>query len=213
MTAALCAITTAETQLAECEAIISKGFGAFVETGLALLAVRAEKLYLVAGFPSFEAYCKTRWGLERVRAYQICDAAQIAHALPMVVNETQARALKPIPAEERAGAISALGVDVTAARITEHARRAGYVTTPPSVKENLTTFATRIANAEKLFIDLISESEDRDFIAVEESVRQMFIEVESRVVEKHPLHALKLEVMLRKLLSKLEQSHAAAVAA
>lgn len=62
--------------LAQCEHIIDRGLRIFFEVGTALLRVRDLRLYR-SEYPSFEAYCADRWGIERRRAYQLMDAATI----------------------------------------------------------------------------------------------------------------------------------------
>jgi post-segregation antitoxin (ccd killing protein) len=87
--------------LESCEAVIERGLGTFVEVGNALIAIRDGKLYR-ADHDTFEAYCSTRWGLSRKRAYDLTGAAEVVAALspmgdvPLPSNERQARALAPM---------------------------------------------------------------------------------------------------------------------
>ncbi len=67
--------------LAECEAVIERGFRSFVDVGSALLAVRDQHLYREAGYGTFAAYAAERWGLKRQRAYELMGAAAVVDAL------------------------------------------------------------------------------------------------------------------------------------
>jgi protein gp37 len=77
------------------------------EVGKALLEIRDEKLYKkVAGFSTFQEYCRERWQMSRPRAYQLIDAAQIASNLSTVVDnpptsERQVRPLTTLEPEEQ----------------------------------------------------------------------------------------------------------------
>lgn len=104
------ALTTNEQrELAECEAVIEAGQKTFVEVGEALTRIRDKRLYR-ATHKSFDLYCQDMWNWTRQRANQLIDAAEVVNQLPnesrvlsttVVKNEAQARALKPVPVEER----------------------------------------------------------------------------------------------------------------
>lgn len=89
--------------LGELEEVITKGERAFKETGLALAKIRDEKLYLAAGYKTFEKYCRERWGFSRQRAYQQIDAAVLVLEMSTRVdidlptNEAQVRPLIGLP--------------------------------------------------------------------------------------------------------------------
>jgi hypothetical protein len=63
--------------LYECEAVIEKHIQTFYEVGKALMEISDKKLYREE-YPTFAEYCKTRWNLERTRAYQIMGGYKIA---------------------------------------------------------------------------------------------------------------------------------------
>ena len=65
-----------QDELKECEVVIERGLQTFYEVGEALLRIRDKHLYRTE-FSSFEDYCQKRWGLERRRAYEFMNAAQI----------------------------------------------------------------------------------------------------------------------------------------
>jgi phage N-6-adenine-methyltransferase len=70
-------ITVAESQRLEVlESVIDAGMQTFVHVGNALLEIRDSRLYRTS-HGTFEDYCRERWGLERRRAYQLMDAAQV----------------------------------------------------------------------------------------------------------------------------------------
>jgi hypothetical protein len=88
-------------ELAECERVIERGLGTFVEVGAALTKIRDGRLYR-ADHVTFEDYCRERWGFSRVRAHHLIDAAGVVGALtivnsdtPTLINEGQARAIAP----------------------------------------------------------------------------------------------------------------------
>lgn len=101
------------SRLEELEGVIQRGFQTFIEVGNALLEIQNSQLYKES-HSSFEAYLKERWNLERRRAYQLIDAAEIAadvnqgsqngKALPAPTSERQIRPLKALPKEQRSEA-------------------------------------------------------------------------------------------------------------
>lgn len=100
------ALLSHESQaLADHEATIEQGLKTFVNVGIALAAIRDERLYR-AEFGTFEDYAERRWGLSGRRAYQIMDAASsvknFSHDGLPAPNESQARELGRIPEEQRA---------------------------------------------------------------------------------------------------------------
>lgn len=52
--------------------------GAPIAIGRALKAIRDRRLYLEAGYPSFDAYCRDRWGFGRTHATSLIRAAEAA---------------------------------------------------------------------------------------------------------------------------------------
>jgi hypothetical protein len=128
------------TTLAECEEVIDRGLQYFIEVGLALIAIRDQRLYL-GSYKTFEEYLKERWGLARTRAYEIMSAAHTHQAMSEIsdivpANEVQAkqlRGLEPAVAAEvmtRAKELSA--GKITAAGIAKARRQ--VVPPPPRVK-------------------------------------------------------------------------------
>ncbi len=90
------------------ETAIERGQAAFVEVGQALAEIQSSKLYR-DDFPTFEAYCRAKWGFEKSAAYQLVSAAIVAEELsaagensPQLRNEAQARELAKAPAGTRA---------------------------------------------------------------------------------------------------------------
>lgn len=133
--------------LARLESVIAGGVDAFRRVGDALTEVLERRLYR-ASHRSFEAYLAARWSITRRRGYQLIEAAAVsleleknlctvgtqssrAAAVPLPVNERQARELARAPHEQRAGTWSAAleaagGAQPTAnlvAELVEKARR------------------------------------------------------------------------------------------
>lgn len=94
--------------LAECEIVIERGMGVFIETGEALMTVRDNRLYRT-DFGTFEDYCRTRWSLSVPYANQLISAARVVETIITAVaseidsedvdipaTESQARELAPL---------------------------------------------------------------------------------------------------------------------
>lgn len=119
--------------LAALERRIERGLQTFHEVGTALLEIRDKRLFRLT-HPTFEAYCRERWGLERARAYQLMGAAEVVSVLgdgggPFPVNEAQARELVPVFHHDPSlvpevwEEVSRLGRPVTAPLIREVVKR------------------------------------------------------------------------------------------
>jgi hypothetical protein len=65
-----------ETTLAEFEAIIQRNKWAFMQVCRSLSEIHLRRLYR-AEYPTFEAYCKGRWGISRQTAYDYLKAAEV----------------------------------------------------------------------------------------------------------------------------------------
>jgi hypothetical protein len=94
-----------KARLAELEEIVQRGQRSFVEVGRALRAIRDENLYELA-FDTFAAYCKTRFGMTRPRAYQLIDACDVVDNLSTNVDklptsEGVSRALAALSANDQ----------------------------------------------------------------------------------------------------------------
>ena len=72
-------VDLATAPLVEVENYIAPRLRGFVEAGYALMAIRERRLYLKAGFDTFEGYCRDRWQIDDRAARRMCDAAQVAH--------------------------------------------------------------------------------------------------------------------------------------
>ena len=114
-------------KLAECEATIDRGLGAFVEIGDALGRIRDEGLYR-ATYTTFGDYCRERWDMDRSYAHRVIDAAKIAaEMLPIgnVPNEAVARRLAGLgsdPAGQKAlwqATIDTFGSKPTARQVSK----------------------------------------------------------------------------------------------
>ena len=88
--------TREQRELGRAERTIARGLNSFLEVGLALKAIRDQRLYCQQ-YDTFEEYCIRRWDFSRIRAYQICAASEVVADLSTVVNiplpgnEAQAR--------------------------------------------------------------------------------------------------------------------------
>jgi hypothetical protein len=72
----------------------------FVKVGNALLEIRDSRLYRQQ-FPTFEAYCRERWGMARQSVNRMIAAAEVVRNIKMEpigsipTTESQARPLPP----------------------------------------------------------------------------------------------------------------------
>lgn len=120
--------------LDECEAVIERGLGTFVEVGEALMEIRDQRLYR-STHSDFDTYCRERWGFSRRRSDQLIGAAEVVGQLGTIVpsptTESQARALGPLrdQPEQMAEVMAevteeaeATGTKVTAEKITERVK-------------------------------------------------------------------------------------------
>jgi hypothetical protein len=99
---------TEATRLAELEKVVEANIKGYYEAGVALLAIRNERLYR-RDFEAFDEYCRDKWGMSRIRAHQLIEAAGIVSDVLTIVNtaprnEAQARELGKVPSEKRAEA-------------------------------------------------------------------------------------------------------------
>lgn len=119
----------APARLTELEAVIERGRQTFVEVGLALLEIRDSRLYRES-HPTFEDYCRERWGWSRIHAHRQIEAAQVAAMLPTgntaPDSERQARELVPLARDDEQAAVEVwrdlreqYGDKVTAERVRE----------------------------------------------------------------------------------------------
>lgn len=127
-------LTTQEVRLNKLEEIIQKEKWAFVAVGVALYEVKELKLYEVK-YPSWNNYCKNRWGFKRAHADQLIQTADAFGKLPkeiatIVANQGQGRALAGVPESERVQVLEAAskqaeveGRDMTARDIKEVAEK------------------------------------------------------------------------------------------
>ncbi len=91
--------TLIKRTLAQHEEIIAAAVNSFLDVGRSLMAIRDERLW-EKEHESFEAYCKTRWGFAKARAYQLIESAVVVSDLsttggnrPAPENERQVRAI------------------------------------------------------------------------------------------------------------------------
>lgn len=69
-----------DDRLLRLEEVIERGLKTFIEVGKALQEIRDSRLYL-HGYSTFDAYCRDRWGWDRVNAHRYVEAAVVVEAL------------------------------------------------------------------------------------------------------------------------------------
>lgn len=99
------------------------------EVGKALLEIRDERHY-AEEYATFEEFCQAEYGFERAHAYRLISFAEVKESIQMspigdkIQRESQARALSPVPVEQREEVVekAAERGPVTAKAITEVAK-------------------------------------------------------------------------------------------
>lgn len=154
-----------ETRLAKALRLrdaVRQGVAAFVEVGLALIAIKADRLYIELGYQSFDAYCAGEHGIGHSRRAQLMVAASIAESIledsptgeiPTPQREAQVRPLAKLddPIERREAWLDALdaadGEQPTGQQVEEAvaSRLSTNVETPAPVSEQTEALAEAIA--------------------------------------------------------------------
>ena len=92
------------SRLHQLETVIQSGLNTFYEVGNALVEVRETRLYR-AKHPTFEAYCREKWGMTRQHANRMISAAQVVEELEpsgsKPASEAVARPLARLEPEQR----------------------------------------------------------------------------------------------------------------
>jgi hypothetical protein len=91
--------------LVQLEEVIEEGLRTFCLTGAALTTIRDTRLYRTT-HPTFEDYCREKWGLKRQRAYQLIEAAGITANVSQICDtppqrESHAAPLAVLPAADQ----------------------------------------------------------------------------------------------------------------
>lgn len=95
-------VESRESKAERHDSTVERGVAAFIDVGLALVAIKADKLYLELGFATFDAYCQERHGIGSSRRAQLMIAATIAQEvlesspigeIPSPTRESQVRPL------------------------------------------------------------------------------------------------------------------------
>lgn len=94
-------LSAAETdRLAELVKIVDRGFGSFVEVGIALSEIRADRLYRQTHV-TFEAFCQERWQISKTHANRLIQGAEVTENLTPIgvkpISESQVRPLAGLP--------------------------------------------------------------------------------------------------------------------
>lgn len=96
------------SELAKYEAVIERGMRTIIEVGMAMKAIRDNKLYK-GQHETFELYVKNRWECSKSRAYQLIEAAEVDANLSTIVDksnlpqmESQLREVGKAPPEMQA---------------------------------------------------------------------------------------------------------------
>lgn len=93
-------LTPALLDLMDHEKVIEQGLASFIDVGMALLAIKADKKYRHAGYSTFEDYCDQRWNIKRAHGHRLILAAVTAEQvlspmgdIPAPESERQVRPL------------------------------------------------------------------------------------------------------------------------
>lgn len=88
------------SRLRELEATVERGLAHFFAVGEALREIRDSALYKLT-HPTWELYCRERWGISRSRSYQLIAAVvtTLSTTVDKPLTERQARKIATGPAE------------------------------------------------------------------------------------------------------------------
>ncbi|MHB1774988.1 MAG: hypothetical protein ACYCU7_03210 [Acidimicrobiales bacterium] len=90
--------------------MVDQGLSTFVEVGRALLEIRDRRLYREDGYPTFEMYCRERWGWSRQHAYRLIDGGWVAELVSPAGDippaERVARELSPLARADQEAAVA-----------------------------------------------------------------------------------------------------------
>ncbi len=92
-----------QSKLSQLEEVIERNLQTFYEVGNALLQIRDERLYR-QNYPNFDEYCRAKWGMSRIHAHRMIEAAEVQKdVLPIgnIPSESVARPLVTIKTPER----------------------------------------------------------------------------------------------------------------
>lgn len=81
------ALTDELLDLMEHEKVIDQGLASFIDVGCALIAIKADRKYIHAGYSTFEDYCRDRWQISRPQAYRLVSAASVAEGLMSPIGD------------------------------------------------------------------------------------------------------------------------------
>lgn len=149
----------------ECEQIIERGLGTFIEVGSALVRIREGRLYRQE-YASFEVYCQRRWGFSDRRARQLMAAAEIGTVVP-VTTESQARELTGLSPDEAQGVYEQAAEtrpEPTAADLRAARERLHPKTPPPALPPVAITHTT----TEKTVEEFIADRDTGEVLSVED---------------------------------------------
>jgi hypothetical protein len=133
-----------------CERVIERGIQTFVEVGQALLEIRDHRLYREE-YPTFEEYCKGRWGWSRDYANKQIRAAGVVENLAPIgtldtnvskpLTEAQVRPLTSLlPEDQRAvwqAAVETNGPQPTMKQVLNEVMRQVKAKLPPPPPRDL----------------------------------------------------------------------------
>ena len=128
-------------RLKHLEVIVEEGLAAFVDVGLALAEIKAEKLYIESGFTTWEDYTRERWSWTRQYATKYLGAAAVIAQLPestakAVTSVNAANALRKVPSAMRPAVVEAAkGKDGKATEAAIKAATPKKLPPPPSKKK------------------------------------------------------------------------------
>ena len=165
---------------------------AFYEAGVALQALRDKRLYR-STHPTFEEYCRERFGFTKRSAYYLIDSVLIVDNLqksePLVhkmpTSERQCRPLKRLKSPKRQQEAWAIAVE----------QAGGKVPTAKIVKEVVDRFIPKKIKSRRTAAELNSNRTQpkTEYVSLEKAQ----IGQNVRVKPHHPLFALKLGVIVQ----------------
>lgn len=193
------------------EKVIEQGLASFIDVGMALLAIKADKKYRHVGYATFEDYCDQRWNISRNYGHKLILAASTAESLmgtnvhiPMPEREGQVRPLtmlKDNDAKREAWAEAVKAAD--GGQPTAKQVEAAVVKRQPPKKDHPATFSDAILSTiaghlptEGVVLDPFAGTGRIHELATDQR-QTVGIEIEAEWAARHPdtIHGDALETM------------------
>ena len=177
---ALDRISDRHQRLDQLEHTIRQGIETFHAVGRALQDIRDGGLYRLAGYTSFDSYCRERWGFTRNYAWRLITAAGVVESLEgcqfgNVQSEAQARELAPLDPGQRLAVWLEATAETpapTAARLAELTAKALGSLSPDEQREVIQGAEARVLAGGRVAAQVGGEGRAERLAALDRAVKK-----------------------------------------